>query len=87
MTEPFRKMHLDEEGKKQDVVTVYLNSEERELLERVKKIIEQKKDSTAIKQLMVIGANLVGGKKQAYIFSILLGNQRRNKRLGIVDYE
>lgn len=87
MKEPFRKYHLDEEGKKIDTFSVRLNEEERELLERSKKVIEQTKDSTAIKQLAFIGAKVILEEKTSYILNTVIGNKRKNKRLNIVDFE
>jgi len=84
---PFRKMHLEEEGKGSDAFTVRLNIEERKQLEEDKKIIEQKKDSTAMKELAIIGSIVIHEKKIAKIIGVVLGNRKRNKRLGIVDFE
>ncbi len=84
---PFTKMHLDEEGKSTDAFTVRLNTEERKQLEEDKKIIEQTKDSTAIKELANIGSIVIHDKKTAEIIKVILGNRRKNKRLGIVDFE
>ncbi len=83
----FTKMHLDEEGKSTDAFTVRLNTEERKQLEEDKKIIEQTKDSTAIKELANIGSIVIHDKKTAQIIRVILGNRRKNKRLGIVDFE
>ena len=85
--EPFRKYHLDEEGKHQDTFTLRLNSEERKQLEEDKKIIEQSKDSTAIKQLWRIASIVIQDKKMRQIISIIRGNKRRNERLGIAEFE
>lgn len=87
MTEPFRKMHLDEDKKRLDTFTLWLNSEERVMLEDAKKILEQPKDSTAIKQLASIGAKLIGREEITFILREVYSNKRKNKRLGIVDYE
>ena len=82
--EPFTRYH---EEKKRDTFTVALNQEERELLEKCKKIIEQKKDSTALKQLAWIGAKVIHEEKIAYILGTLFKNKRNNQRIGIVEFE
>jgi hypothetical protein len=78
--EPFVRYH---EEKKQDCFPVYLNAEERALLDKCKRIIEQPKDSTALKQLAWIGANLIEGQPTKYIVETLFKNKRKNERLGI----
>jgi len=85
--EPFVKQHLDEEAKGIDAFTVRLNAEERELLNSSKLITEQAKDSTAIKQLAWIGAKVIHDEKIAYILGLIFKNKRKNKRLGIADFE
>lgn len=84
---PFRKYNLDEEGKKVDSFTIRLNIEERHQLKEDKKLLEQPKDSTAMKQLATIGSIVIHDKKMREILGVVLGNRRRNKRLGIVDFE
>lgn len=84
---PFRKYHLDEEEKQQDTFTLRLNKEERIQLEGDKKIIQQKKDSTAIKQLWKIASVVIHDKKMGQIIGIVQGNKRRNERAGNVDFE
>ncbi len=83
--QPFRKYNL--EDNKQDIINVYINKEERQQLNEAKLILEQRKDSTAIKQLAWIGANIIVDDKMANILGIVFKNKRRNKRLGIVDFE
>lgn len=87
MKEPFRKYRLDEEGKKQDSFTIWLNKEEREILEKSKVILEQPKDSTALKTLAWIGAKTIGDEKIGFILGMIFKNKRKNKRLGIVEFE
>lgn len=82
--EPFTKYN---EEKKVDSFTVRLNKEEREQLEQDKKILEQVKDSTAIKQLASIGSKVIHEEKIRKISDIILGNKRKNKRLGINDFD
>ena len=83
----FTKKHLDEEDKDTDSFTVRLNPDERTQLEEDKRFLEQTKDSTAMKQLARIGSIVIHDKKIAAILGVVMGNQRRNKRLGIVDFE
>lgn len=87
MTEPFRKYHLDEEDKSTDTFTIRLNPDERVQLEEDKKILEQTKDSTAMKQLARIGSKVIHDKKIAEIVAIIQGNKRKNKRLGLADFD
>jgi hypothetical protein len=82
---PFVKYDLNS---KSDVVTVKLNSEERATLEQCKAVIEQKKDSTAIKQLAEIGAKVVLGTSLHSVLDIIFKNKRRNRRTGVeVEFE
>jgi hypothetical protein len=80
----FYKTH---EKRKEDTFTVKLNSKERQDLETWKKLIQQPKDSTCIKQLANIGAKVIHDKKTAEILQIIMNNYRKNKRLGIVDFD
>jgi len=84
---PFVRKHLDEENKKVDSFTVRLNKEERREFNDVKRLIEQTKDSTAIKQLSAIGAKVIQRPETTEIVGIVLGNKRKNQRLGIVDFD
>ena len=40
-----------------------------------------------MKELATIGSIVIHEQKIAEIIRVILGNRRRNKRLGIVDYE
>ena len=84
---PFRKMNLEEDSQEPDTFTIRLNSDERIQLEADKKLIEQTKDSTALKQLARVGSIVLHSKKEAAILDVVLGNKRRNKRLGIADFD
>lgn len=85
---PFRKYKLEEENKeKRETFTVSINKEERELLNRCKQIIEQKKDSSALKTLAWIGAKVLHEEKISYILQVLFKNKRNNKRNNIIDFE
>ena len=82
--EPFVRYN---EEKKADSFTVRLNKEERELLEKCKDIIEQSKDSTCMKTVFRIGANVLHDKKTKYLLETIYSNKRKNKRLGIIDFD
>lgn len=86
--EPFRKYHLDEENwAKPDTFTVKLNAQERAMLEEAKKILHQKKNSTALKQLAEIGFKCITWPLTQAVLDISFNNRRKNYRLGIVEYE
>lgn len=70
-----------------DIVTIKLNSEERASLEAMKKVLEQEKDSTAIKQLASIGTKVLLRQETAHILETVFANKRKNKRLGINNFE
>lgn len=82
--EPFRKYN---EEKVADTFTVKFNKDERAKFNGFKKGIQQKKDSTAIKQLAWIGAEVVLDEKNKALVEVILNNYRKNKRLGIVDFD
>lgn len=75
------------EEKKADTFTIRLNKQEREQLENDKKKLQQAKDSTAFKQLADIGRIVLHEGKTARIISIVTHNKRRNRRVGIADFE
>lgn len=83
--EPFVRYKLDEEKKadKSTIFTVYMNNEEYEAFKRYKVILEQPKDSTALKQLAELGKILIDDKKTALILDTVFKNKRNNKRVGI----
>lgn len=81
---PFRSYH---EKKVRDSFTVNVNQEERNMLEKFKKKLQQPKDSTCLKQLATIGAKTLQSNLIAPVVDVVLGNKRKNKRLGIVEYE
>jgi len=82
--EPFRKYNLE---KVRDSFTVAVNEEERNLLEEMKILLEQPKDSTALKMLAWIGAKTLQEEKISYVLQTIYANKRKNKRLGIIQYE
>ena len=80
---PFTRYHLE---KKVDSFTIRLNAEERTQLEEDKRILEQVKDSTAMKQLAKIGSIVIHDPKMKLIFSTVFKNKRCNRRLGIDEF-
>lgn len=71
----------------QNVFTIRLNDEEKELLFKDRVYLKQAKQSTALKQLWKIGRIVLQEPIIAEIISIISGNFSRNERLGIVDVE
>jgi hypothetical protein len=69
------------------VVSVKLNSQERRDLEDGMTLLQQEKESTALKQLAWLGLQVVHDPKNELLLTILSGNLRRNDRLGIVAVE
>ena len=86
---PFEPQYLEEEREeKTDVFTIRLNKDQREEFNQAKKVIEQIKDSTAMKQLAWVGiANVIHDKKTALILGNLFKNKRNNKRNNIIDFD
>ncbi len=83
--EPFRRYNLD---KSADAFTVRLNEEEREIFDKCKLILQQEKDSTAIKQLALeIGSKVIHDEKLKGFLSVVMNNYRKNKRLGVVTFD
>ena len=81
--EPFRK--YNEEDRKTDSFTVWLNKDERAMLDGAKKLLEQPKDSTALKTLAKLGAKLLGDDKTVFILDTVFKNKRNNKRTGLEE--
>ena len=81
---PFRKYN---ESKSCDTFTIKLNAEERNEFNELKKFLQQEKDSTAMKQLAKIGSKVLLDEKTKAVNEIVLGNYRKNKRLGIVTFD
>jgi hypothetical protein len=79
--EPFRLENLG--GPKRDIIPIALNLEERELLEKIKRILKQPKDSTAIKQMLNYGLkNLIQDQATAYLLSLQFKNYRNSQISG-----
>jgi len=73
--------------KKRDSFTCNVNKEERAMLNFYKKKLNQTKDSTCLKQLATIGAKTLQSNLIAPVIDIVIDNKRKNKRLGIYDFE
>jgi len=84
---PFEQQNDRDTKKKLDTFTTRLNEEERQILNKSKQILEQPKDSTAWKQLALLGANVLHDKKMGMIIRIIFKNKQKNNRLGIVDFD
>ena len=89
MSEGFVPTRLEEERAKdkRENVSISMNKQDRLDLDRDKKVLEQTKDSTAIKQLIEIARIVLHDDKTGKIAQVIMGNRRRNKRLGVVDFE
>jgi hypothetical protein len=70
---------------KSKVIPVRLNTEELRWLEDDAKFMEQEKISTALKQLAVIGHLAIHDQKTYKLLELVMGNRRRNSRLGIQE--
>ena len=81
---PFVKYNED---KSYDTFTIKMNAEERKEFEEWKYLIQQEKDSTALKQLARIGSKVLLEHKTKVINEIIMNNYRKNKRLGIVTFD
>ena len=82
--EPFTRYN---EEKKVDSFTVRVNEEEREILNRCKSLIEQPKDSTALKTLAWYGAKVLHEEKTKYLIDTLFKNRKKNYRMGITEFD
>ena len=87
--QPFRNYTLDEDKQEKGyiVLTLKLNLEEQAQLIKDKKIIEQTKSGTAIKQLWKIGSKVLHDQKMIQIIETIIGNRRKNKRGNVADFE
>jgi hypothetical protein len=69
------------------VFTIRLNAAELENLKIIKQHIQQEKDSTAIKQMVVYAFLVLQDRSNLHLLELLNDNLRRNKRLGIEKVE
>lgn len=82
---PFTPMRLEEERTKDKTktITVYLNPQEIIDLDRCKKLLQQEKDSTALKQIWRLGINLIDDNLHGALLKQIIKNIKNNKRIGI----
>ena len=86
--EKFVNYTLEEDKDKSSIViSLKLNEEEQKQLKEAKKILEQEKDGTAIKQLMFIAIKVLLEEKTQTILGVVYANKRKNKRLGIITFD
>ena len=86
---PFRQYTLDKDKKETGIVivTMKLNMEEQGQLIKDKKLLQQTKNSTAIKQLWLIGSKVLHEPKTKEIITTIIDNKRKNERSGISESE
>lgn len=83
--QPFISYRLEEE-REQDtskVFTIRLNAEEITNLREAQNVLQQEKQSTALKQLAMFGLYVLHDRSTAYILQVFNDNIRKNKRVGI----
>lgn len=89
--EPFKQYRDRDEpgGEKEATFTVRLGADfGRSELDQGKKILEQERDSTAMKQLAMIGlACVLHDRKTRVILKLVFKNKRNNKRQGVVTFD
>ena len=69
------------EGNKQDIVALRLNAEERELLNKDKKLLNMDRDGTTIKALILAGRNVLHDPKIQPFFKIFLRIQAKGEEI------
>ena len=81
---PFENYRLPEEkvNDRYETLSLKLNKEEREWLNRSKLTLNQPKDSTAIKTLAKLGELVIHDEKNALMISVILKNLKLNERTG-----
>lgn len=85
---PFTPQKLEEERNKDEkILTIRLNKDELRQLQEDMRILEQPKEGTAIKLLMGLGSNLIHDGLMGNVLAVVFKNKRKNRRLGIVEYE
>ena len=81
--QPFRKYNLDEENKKQDIITIRLNQEERSILNKFKILFDVKSDGKMIKMGFIIGTNVLQRDFPPKILRYLM----KGERIKLSDYD
>jgi len=69
------------------VIPVRLNTEERERLNASKTVLQQSKDSTALKMLAEIGYIVLHDQLTGKIITTIFKNKARNERSGVGEVE
>jgi hypothetical protein len=86
-TTPFRANTLQEDRKKEEErFTIRCNEQYSKMLDKSAKILHQKKRSTIIKQLAVIGYNVIRDEKTRILIHTIFKNKRNNEIQGINDF-
>ena len=75
------------EEKKRDIVSVEVNQQFRAMLEEDKKLLERTFDAPTIRELAIIGHYAIHDGLTEKILMTVFDNKRKNKRLGIIDFE
>lgn len=68
-------------------IGIWFNDEELYAIEGYKELLQQEKDSTAIKQMIGLGANLLKDPKVLMVRDLIQSNIRKNERLGIDEID
>jgi len=79
--------HDRDEGKQSPIITVKITPDMMGWFEDAKRFINQPKNSTALKQLALIGAKVITDPKMSIVLSTIFGNLRRNTRMGITEWD
>jgi hypothetical protein len=80
---PFTKKYLDEEDKSQDVVSIRLNQDERDILDKFKKLFDVKSDGKMLKMGFIVGTNVLQRDFPPKILRYIISNER----IKLSDYE
>lgn len=81
------KLQEERNKDKTHTFTVWLNEAEAKEFFKWKKFLEQPKDSSVMKTLAKIGMLTLDDPKIRVVAETLFINKRRNKRLGVVEFE
>lgn len=82
---------IKSEKPEREIIPVSISEDDKifskAMLKEAMEILEQSKDSTALKQLARIALIVLHDQKVGLILKTLFENKRKNKRQGIIDYE
>ncbi len=73
--------------RKKNIIPLRLNDEEYKYIDAAREILEQPKISTTIKQLALIGYLYISQPETQKLLKIIYDNKRKNKRIGIIEFE